>query len=150
MQAQLADIGIEAVPTEVDLSTLVQQLSDPRSRDFDGAVLGWVTDVRLDDTGLFHSDRVDGPSGWSGTRRPDIDRYLDRLPLMLDRDDAKPMWAAYQNLLVDEQPFTFLYQLDRLDGVNKRIQGVVMDVRGDWVNLKDWWIPSDERRRGAR
>ena len=80
----------------------------------------------------------------------DIDHYLDRLPLILDRDEAKPMWAAYQDLLVDEQPFTFLYQLDRLVGVNERIQGVVMDVRGDWLNLKDWWIPSDERRRGAR
>ena len=90
MQAQLAEIGIEAVPTQVDFGTLVQQVSDSRSRDFDGVILGWVTDVRLDDTGLFHSDRVDGILGWSGTQRGDIDHYLDRLPLILDRDEAKP------------------------------------------------------------
>ena len=149
MQAQLAEIGIEAVPREVDLRTLFQTVAS-QSRDFDGAILGWVTDLRVDDTGLFHSDRVDGVLGWSGTQRPDIDHYLDRLPLIVDRDVAKPMWTDYLNLLVDEQPFTFLYELDRLVGVNKRIRGVVMDVRGDWANLKDWWIPSDERTRGAR
>jgi peptide/nickel transport system substrate-binding protein len=149
MQAQLADIGIQVVPTEVDVATWAQQLTDSRSRDFDGVMVGWVTDLRLDDTGLFHSERVDGPLGWSGTQRPDIDHYLERLPLILDRQEAESMWAAYQELLVDEQPFTFLYQLDRLAGVNRRIQNVVMDVRGDWVNLKEWWIPSDQRRRGA-
>jgi len=146
MQAQLLDIGVEVVPTAVDLGTLIQQVTDPRSRDFEGAILGWVTDIRLDDTSLFHSERTEGPLAWAGTRRLDIDQYLDRLPLILDRGMAKPIWDAYQELLVDEQPYTWLYQPDRLNGVNKRIRDVVMDIRGDWVNLKDWWIPSELRR----
>ena len=40
----------------------------------------------------------------------DIDDYLDRLPLIKDRTAAKPEWDGYQGLLLDEQPFTFLYQ----------------------------------------
>ncbi len=150
MQAQLAEIGVEAVPTVVEFATLIQQLTDADSRDFAGVVMGWSTDVRLDDTDLFHSDKAEGPYAWSGTQRPDIDGYLDRLPLILDRDTAKQMWKEYQELLVDEQPFTFVYQSDRLDGVNKRVRGMVMDIRGEWVNVRDWWIPSDERRRRAR
>jgi peptide/nickel transport system substrate-binding protein len=147
MQEQLANIGIEAIPTGMELGTLVRQVVNSRPRDFDGWIVSWVTDVRLDDTALFHSSSTDGPNGWSGTQRPDIDRYLDRLPLISDREEARPMWQAYQELLVDEQPSTFLYWSDRLIGVNKRIEGEVMDVRGEWGNVKDWWISPDRRGR---
>ncbi|HIF07088.1 MAG TPA: hypothetical protein EYQ64_09100, partial [Gemmatimonadetes bacterium] len=82
MQAQLAEIGIEVIPTEVEWVTLVGQFSNPEIRDFDGVVLGWDTDFRLDDTVLFHSDHVDGPNAFSGTRRSDIDEALERLPLV--------------------------------------------------------------------
>ena len=150
MQAQLSGIGVEVIPTGLDISTLIQHVLLDRPRDFDGFILGWVTDFRLDDTVLFHSKGTEGPNGWSGTRRSDIDRYLDRLPAIADREVAKPMWHEYQELLVDEQPFTFLYQSDRLVGVNKRLRGVVMDIRGDWANVREWWIPSGERRRGTR
>ena len=107
------------------------------------------TDFRLDDTALFHSE-ADGQIAFSGTQRSDIDQYLEQLPLILDPAAAKPAWDAYQELLVDEQPFTFVYQSDRLYGVNTRVRGMIMDIRSEWVSVKDWWIPSSERRRGAR
>jgi peptide/nickel transport system substrate-binding protein len=150
MQAQLSDIGIEVIPRGLDIAALIEDVMLSRPRDFDGFILGWVTDFRLDDTVLFHSEGTEGPNGWSGTRRLDIDHYLDRLPTITDREVARPMWLAYQELLVDEQPFTFLYQSDRLVGVNQRVQGVVMDIRGDWANVRGWWIPSGERKRRAR
>ena len=150
MQAQLSTIGIEATPTAVEGGTLIQQVLFSRPREFDGWIFGWTIDLRLDDTALFHSAWTERPNGWSGTQRPDIDRYLERLPLTLDEYVAKPMWGEYQDLLVDEQPFTFLFQPERLVGVNLRIQDVVMDIRGEWVNVQDWWIPSSERRRGRR
>ena len=150
MQEQLSEIGVEAIPIQLDWGTLLPQISDGDSRDFDGVIIGFLMDFRLDDRVLFHSEEIDGPAAWSGTQRPDIDDYLERLPLILDPDSAKSMWNEYQELLVDEQPFTFLYQRDRLAGVNKRVRGMVMDLRGDWVEVRSWWIPSDERRRRAR
>ena len=150
MQNRLLDIGIEAVPTPLDgPSILSHQLSAAGSRDFDGVMTTWITDFRLDDTSLFHSKEIDSPFAWSGTRRPEIDELLEQLPLIVDPDVAETATDALQELLVDEQPFTFLYQLERLEGLNKRIRGAVLDVRGEWVNLKDWWIPSAERKRYA-
>jgi ABC-type transport system substrate-binding protein len=79
-----------------------------------------------------------------------MDAYLDRIPLIVDREEAKVAWREYQELLVDEQPYTFTYFAHRLDGVNKRLQGVVTDVRGEWQSTKDWWIPADQRRGRGR
>ena len=145
MQAQLAEIGVEVAPTVVEWGTLLSQISDPTLRDFDGVVMGWVAEYKLDDTDLFHSQNVSGAFAFSGTLRPDIDRLLDQLPLVVERTDAIPLWKEYQELLVDEQPYTFFVFPDRLDGTSKRLQAVEMDSRGEWLNIKDWWIPADQR-----
>ncbi len=148
MQAQLAEIGIEARPVEMDFNTLISQITNPALRDFDGWVIGFTMGFKADDADLFHSERIDGPFAFSGTQRADIDSYLDRLPLTLDRDEARPLWKEYLELIVDEQPWTFIYVSDRMHGVNKRLQNMNVDTRGDWVGIKDWWIPADQRRGG--
>ena len=145
MQAQLAQIGVEVTPNVVEWGTLLSQISDPTLRDFDGVVMGWVVEYKLDDTDLLHSRNSSGTYAFSGTLRPDIDSLLDQLPLVVDRTEAKPLWRQYQELLVDEQPYTFFFFPDRLDGVSKRLRGVEMDSRGEWLNIKDWWVPADQR-----
>ena len=65
--------------------------------------------------------------------------------MIADRDVARPLYAEYQRLLVEEQPYTYLYFPERLSGVNKRVKGLVMDARGDWQNIKDWYIDPASR-----
>jgi len=143
IQAQLAQIGVEVHPRVVEWTTLVEQIS--RSRDFDAVVTGWVTGFNLDDMDLYHSDRIDGQLAYSGTHRPDIDRLLEQIRITSDRSVAKGLWDEYQRLVIDEQPYTFLYFPERLSGVNKRVKGLVMDARGDWQNIKDWYIDPASR-----
>jgi peptide/nickel transport system substrate-binding protein len=148
MQAQLADVGVEIVPEVVEWGTLLDQINDPERRDFDGVVLGWANEFKLDDRDLFHSERIDQPSAWAGTRNPELDRLMDSLPRLMDREEARPVWSRYQEALIQEQPFTFLYFRQRLEGVNRRLRDVEMDVRGEWISIKDWWIAPEERRSG--
>ena len=150
MQAQLADVGIEARPVSVEFGALLSPVTNTSLRDFDGWVVGFGMDFAQNDSPLFHSANVNTQWGFAGTQRSDIDAYLDRIPLIVDREEAKVAWREYQELLVDEQPLTFTYVADRLDGVNKRLQGVVTDVRGEWQSTRGWWIPADQRRGRGR
>jgi peptide/nickel transport system substrate-binding protein len=140
LQIQLRSVGIDATPQVLEWGALIDKISNPEDRDFDGVVLAWVGEFRVDDTGLFHTDFVDGPSAYSGTRNPELDRLLDTLGLITDREAARPYWAQYEEVLAQEQPYTFLYFLDRLMGVRDDVQGMVLDARGEWVNVKDWWV----------
>jgi ABC-type transport system substrate-binding protein len=108
-----------------------------------------VAEFRLDDSDLFRSDRADAPYGFSGTADPELDRYLDTLPLVVDRAQARQLWRDYQARLARVHPYTFFYFPDRLDGVNRRLRDVVMDARGEWVNVREWWIAPEDRRRGG-
>jgi len=140
MQAQLRNVGIEVTPQVVEWGTLLQQINTPELRDFDGVVMGWVTEFKLDDTDLFHSARIDQPYAWSGTKNPEIDRLLEVLTSTVDRDQAIPIWREYQRVLSEEQPYTFFYYPDRLDGINRRLRDVEMDARGEWINIRKWWL----------
>jgi peptide/nickel transport system substrate-binding protein len=144
MQSQLAQIGVDAQPRVVEFTTLVDQMTSVE-RDFDGVVMGWVVGFKIDDTDLFRSDRIDQQLALSGTQNPEIDRLLAELRVTADTAVARPMWNEYQRLLVEEQPYTFFYFPERLAGINNRLQGVVMDARGDWANIKDWYIDPASR-----
>jgi ABC-type transport system substrate-binding protein len=125
----------------VDWTTLLDQVLDPDRRDFDGVVMGWIAEYKLDDTNLFHSQRVDQPNALSGTMNPEIDRLLEELGQTVERDDAAlELWREYQLAIMQEQPYTFFYFPERLAGVNKRVRDVTMDARGEWLNIREWHI----------
>ena len=145
MQAQLARVGIEVRPQVVEWATLLQQINTPTLRDFDGVVMGWVVEFKLSDMDLFHSERIDQPYAWSGTRNPELDRLLEELSLVVDREEAIELWREYQAVLIEEQPYTFFFFPDRLDGVNRRVRDLAMDARGEWINIKDWHLDPANR-----
>lgn len=145
MQSQLAAIGMDVQPQVVEWATLLQQINTPELRDFDGVVMGWVTEFKLDDMDLFHSGRIDQPYAWAGTNNPEIDRLLEQLSLTVDRDAARSLWIDYQRVIAEEAPYTYFFFPDRLDAVNKRMSGVVMDARGEWVSIRDWSIDPASR-----
>ncbi len=145
MQSQLAKVGMAVQPQVVEWATLLQQINTPELRDFDGVVMGWVVEFKIDEMDLFHSDRIDQPYAWSGTNNPEIDHLLEELSTTIDRDEAIALWARYQEVLIEEQPYTFFYFPDRLDGVNRRLKGVEMDARGEWHSVRDWYIDPSAR-----
>ena len=145
MQAQLADIGIDLQPRVVEWNTLIQQITTPDVRDFEGVVMGWVVEFKLDDMDLFHSERIDQPYAWSGTANPELDRLLEALSVTIDREEAKALWAEYQQVLTEEQPYTFFYFRERFNGVSTRLMGAEMDARGDWLNVRRWYLDPASR-----
>jgi hypothetical protein len=46
---------------------------------------------------------------------------------------------------MDEQPYTFFYFPDRLDGISHRVKDVQMDARGEWLNIREWYIDPESR-----
>lgn len=146
MQAQLARVGVEVLPEEVEWGTLLGQIFEPSARDFDGVVLSWVADFKLDESGLFHSGRSEEPTAMSGLTSAEVDRYLDALPDVSDRDEARELWREYQLALDREHPYTYLFFPERMAGVNRRLRDVRMDARGEWVGVRNWRIAVEDRR----
>jgi peptide/nickel transport system substrate-binding protein len=149
-QSELRRIGVDMRIQILEWQTLLDRINDPRRRDFDAVLIGWRTEFRIDDADLFHCDKRDEPFQWVGHCDPELDRLMESLPLMSDRETARPYWLEYQRRVADQQPYTFVYFQERLHGVHNRLRNVNPDPRGDWVGAAGWWIaPGQRGGRGA-
>ena len=146
IQAQLRPLGIAAQPQLVEWNTLTAQLQN--ERDFDAVISGWVESFRKDDADILHSSKLEGPYQYVGYSNPRADELIDTLAVLTDREEARPLWQEYQRLMVQESPYTVMYLPEILTGVSERLQGVEMDIRGEWSTTRDWWIPPSQRRGG--
>jgi peptide/nickel transport system substrate-binding protein len=155
IQAQLRPLGIVVQPRLIEWTTMIQQLQGSldaqgrRQRDFEAVIGGWVNWEQKDDAGVLHSRNIDGPFQYVGFANPRADELIDTLNLILDRQQALPLWQEYQRLIAHEAPYTVLYYPERLTGVRTRLRGAVFDVRGEFATAQRWWVHPSERRGGG-
>jgi peptide/nickel transport system substrate-binding protein len=140
VQSQLRKVGIEARTQLMEWGSLLDRIQDVDKRDYDAVIIAWVTEFRIDDTDLFHCDKLKDPYQWVSYCNPETDRLLDTLPTLVDRNASRPVWNQYQRQIAEQQPYTILYFTRRLEGVHERLRNVNPDARGDWVNIRQWYL----------
>jgi peptide/nickel transport system substrate-binding protein len=138
VEAQLGKVGVEVDVQPREPTELARRVTGAEVRDFDGVVLAWVPEFRVDEKNLFHSAREQGPMAFAGIRDVELDALLDTLPLISDREEALPLWSAYQERIIDLQPFTYLFYPRKLVGRSSRLDGVEVDYRGELLTVHDW------------
>ena len=112
LQSQLAAHGITTRIRQLELSTFLDRV-EGRARDFDAAVLGISGDLALG-----HLARILGIAG-------------------LATEGAAPELVA---MIQDSVAAAFLYHARGVQGINRRVKGITMDLRGELVTLSQWWV----------
>jgi peptide/nickel transport system substrate-binding protein len=111
VQARLRSAGFDLTIRQLELSAFLARVY--RSHDFDAAVLGTPGDLGLG--------------------------YLTPLAALAGiKVPADP--ATAQRLFADSLPVAFLYHARGLQGMNRRVHGVTMDLRGELPTVHDWWV----------
>jgi peptide/nickel transport system substrate-binding protein len=117
LQAQLRPAGVQAEIRQLELSTYLDRVEGGR-HEFDAAVLGVSGDL-----GLGHLARIVTLSG------------------------LRPEGSSEQLLALirDSVPAVFLYHARGVQGINRRVRGIHMDLRGELVTLSQWWVEDGDR-----
>lgn len=141
IQAQLKQIGIDVQIDIVEFNLLVDQVFE--KKDFDGLLLGWDTDFSVNPTDLYHSDAIENGYNFVSYTNTKVDQLLESGRATIDRKKAKPIWDEFQEIIVEESPYTFLVIQDKIAGYDNRIQNVKLDVRGYLSNINEWWLKNE-------
>jgi peptide/nickel transport system substrate-binding protein len=143
LQSQFREVGVDARPRAVEFNTVVDQLM---SGGFETIVLGWDLYLRFDPSQLFETG---APYNGGGYSNPRVDELLRRARATLDREEAKPLWDEFQQILHDEQPFIFLIHDHERWGASRRLRGVepagAPNAYAPFASVARWWIPPDAR-----
>ncbi|MFQ5627590.1 MAG: peptide-binding protein [bacterium] len=144
IQAQLKKIGVQVEVAAVEWNALLKQVFE--AHDFDGLILGWDADFTVDPTPLWHSSAIENGFNFIGYANTRIDDLIERGRASADRKKALSYWREFQNIIVQDSPYTFLFMKDNLAGANTRIHDLKMDVRGFLANIHAWWVPQSARK----
>ncbi len=117
LQAQLARQGIVASIRQLELSAFLDRVYGP-AHDFDAAVLGVPGDLEL------------------GHLAP----LTDLAGLPLPRTAATARTAELLRWFADSIPMTFIYHARGLQGINRRVQGVELGLRGELATVSQWQV----------
>uniref|UniRef100_A0A832GK54 Peptide-binding protein n=1 Tax=Caldimicrobium thiodismutans TaxID=1653476 RepID=A0A832GK54_9BACT len=145
IQQDLAKLGIKVNIRVLEWTTLIHQFIDKRR--FQAVILGWTTGPDPDLYDIFHSSKVKSPGlNFVGYENPEVDRLLEEGRYTLDREKRKKIYARLQEILADDQPYTFLYIPMSLEAIHKRFRGIKPSAIGLSYNLERWWVPKSEQK----
>ncbi len=146
VHSDLRRIGVVLEIRVLDFATIIARVFSGE-RDFDGVILAWEAGFRPGELrDLFHSGAIGGQFQLASFADPEVDRIIDEASRIADRAVAAPLWHRLQEILREEQPWTFLYYTPDLYVVRERVRGVEMDVRGALESLPRWWLVPETAR----
>jgi len=136
IQADLRAVGADARIRQLELSAFLAA-AQGGARDYDALVTGISGDLALGYLrSLFDSRRRAGPLQYAQYRNPAVDAALDAGD-----------FAAVQRIVARDLPITFLYHGRGVQGMNRRLRGVRMDLRGELPTLQRWHLAPVEAGR---
>lgn len=135
---ELKKHGIAASVRQLDWTIF---LNDVKNHQFDAVVLGWAMSTTEPDAyQVWHSSQAANKgSNAISYKNPRVDQILEQYRREFDEKKRIQLYKEFQEILSDEQPYTFLYVSKSVSAVDRRFAGV--EVFPDGLRPIDWWVP---------
>lgn len=138
-RGNLASVGVRITLRGLDYNTMIQDVSSPE-RNFQGVIVAFGGDFEPNLRDSFHSAALGGTYQAASYSNPRVDTLIDQVHAARDRDSATRIYQEIQQIMRDEQPWTFLYYMQDLILRRDRLRNVEMDIRGLFTNVDRWWV----------
>ncbi|MFA6823118.1 MAG: peptide-binding protein, partial [Geobacter sp.] len=145
IQQRLLQVGIDVRIRVVEWAAFLKEFIDKGN--FEVVLLAWMTSQDPDMYDIWHSSKTKpGELNFIGYNNPQVDRLLEEGRSTFDLERRKRAYFRIQEILAEEQPYTFLYVPDALPVVSARIRGIEPAPAGIGHNLIKWYVPKQEQR----
>lgn len=144
IQRRLKKIGIDVKIRVIEWASFLSQFIDKGN--FEAVLLGWSISPDPDMFDIWHSSKT-GPKelNFIGYKNAEVDRLLEEGRGTFDQEKRKSRYFRIQEILAEDQPYTFLYVPDALPAVSARFRGIAPAPAGIMYNLIKWYVPKEEQ-----
>lgn len=145
VQWRLRKVGVRVKIRVLEWAAFINEYIDKRR--FEAVILGWSTGVDPDQYDIWHSSKM-GPKelNFISYSNPEVDELLVRARRTFDIRKRRSYYFRFQEILAEEQPYTFLYVPYALPVIHARFRGIKPAPAGITYNLIRWWVPKDLQR----
>jgi peptide/nickel transport system substrate-binding protein len=140
IQYRLGKIGVRVDVRVIEWAAFLKNFVDKRN--FDAVLLGWSLDPDPDQYIIWHSSKT-GPKEFNfvSYANAEVDELLEQGRRTFDGNERKRIYDRFQEILVEEQPYTFLYYAQALVALHCRFHGVEPAPAGLGYNFERWYVP---------
>ncbi|MBI3258411.1 MAG: hypothetical protein HYZ54_02860 [Ignavibacteriae bacterium] len=140
LRDEFKKVGIKAEVQPIDWSVF---LENSKAHEFDAYLGAWVQDPQPPDLfQLFHSSQISNRgSNYVAFNNKRADDLIEGIRLEFDTKKRTQMLMELQQVISDEQPYTFLWNVVNPAVYHKRIQGVKFYMPRPGYNPNEWWVP---------
>jgi peptide/nickel transport system substrate-binding protein len=145
IQRRFREVGVDVKLRVIEWASFLKEFIDPGN--FDATILGWSTGPEPDQYDIWHSSKT-GPRelNFIQFKNAEVDELLERGRRTFDQAERKQAYDRFQEILAEEQPYTFLYVGKALPAVAKRFRGIEPAPAGIRYNFTEWYVPASEQR----
>ncbi len=144
LKEQLRKVGIDMTERQLEFTVYVENLKDHH---FDAALGGWSADLISDPYQLWHSSSASNRgSNYVSFKNAESDRLIEEARLEFDAEKRKQLYWKWQEILYDEQPYTFIFVPEESAAWQKRFQNVTWYPARPGYDLRTWFVPAAAHR----
>jgi len=145
IQRRLGELGIKVKIRVLEWAAFVNDFINKRR--FDATILGWSIPLDPDIYDVWHSSKT-GPQelNFVSYMNEEVDELIEKGRSTFDQKKRKKYYDRIQEILAEEQPYTFLYVPDALPIVHARFRGIEPAPLGINHNFIKWYVPENQMR----
>jgi len=145
IQRQLKEVGIDVKIRILEWAAFINDFISKRR--FEAVILGWTIPLDPDAYDVWHSSKTAPEElNFISYKNPEVDALLEKARSTFDQKLRKKYYDRFQEILVEDQPYTFLYVPDELVIISKRFRGIEPAPIGLSHNFIKWYVPKDEQK----
>ena len=137
IQQNLREIGIEC-RLKFDESLIFNK--NQNEFRYDAALSGMAAETLPFQLIIWGSDFAHRPFNSAAFQNKELDTIIAELSSPLPKERSLALWKSYQKILHDEQPRSFLYYYDELEGFNRRIKNSDVNLIATLYNAWEWSV----------
>ena len=140
IQRRFRQVGVDVQLRIIEWATFLKEFINPGN--FDATILGWSGGPEPDQFEIWHSSKT-GPRelNFIGYKNPEVDMLLEKGRRIFDQAERKQIYDRFQQILAEDQPYTFLFVGEALPAVASRFYGIEPTAAGIRYNFNQWYVP---------
>ena len=137
LQYQLQKVGVKVKLRIMEWQAFLNMVVFPHN--FDTVLLGWGLSVTPDPFMIWHSSNSKrGGFNFIGYKNEKLDHLIELSQKIVDRDKLAKLWQEMFKIIVEDNPYLFLYIPNEITAVSKSIKNVRQTPSGVWEDYIKW------------
>jgi len=146
LQAEAKKAGVQIDLNVVEFISALQRIM---RGNYEAAYFSWELDNDPDPFNILHSSQFP-PRGQNIAyyANPEVDKLIVQARSEMDESKRKDLFGRIHEIVAEDQPYTFTFQVSSKWALRKRVRGVETSGYGlyRWFpGALGWWIPADQR-----